>query len=305
MANFVESLEEAFALRGIEVGRPMMEPFTLEQTEEAIEVLNNSWKPVHEMLLFILRESNNEFQIQQVFYNVQSLIRLAGTANNNYALQTLLERLCDYRLPPNIADLDWEQSFKCILASNSIVGTARSLHGVLKKPEWGCVFHALVKINEAVYRNKEGLLRKQLESLHYGQMRKKLSENFALHFKDFPCGQEKMLAENLELSAGTGEIATPLAARPVQAEDSASLPCEEIKDEFVVRKNSASSRTMDKIGVNMYKTVSGAAIPEKLESDKRDIREETKSLSYSLDLLKSVDALPVFTVLFDVQFAIR
>ena len=273
IANLVESLEDVFVLEGIELGKPALQPCTFKQTGEAIEIFNNSWKHIHELILFILKESDNEVQVQQAFYNIQSLIRLAGTAGNELALLKVLEQLCNHQLPENIIELKWECGYKYIFACNTILRTAHYLHGVLKKPGWGSILQALANINSIIYKNKGDLLRRQLDSMHYDKMRKKIAKDFEIHLNDMLCEQEKGLKDNSELSTGRRKVIPP-TTQP-----------EEIKDHRKAMK-----------GLNLYRKVNpkDTAIPCLVDLEVCDIQSEIQ------DLNSSLDSLAVYTVLFDV-----
>ncbi len=102
LGNFVENLEELFTAEKVKLGEPATQPFTPRQIEQAVDILEYTWKPIHEMLEYILKESDSEMQVQQTLHNIQSLINMAGSVKLGDALQGILGTLCSWQLPNDL-----------------------------------------------------------------------------------------------------------------------------------------------------------------------------------------------------------
>ncbi len=102
LGNFVENLEELFAAEGIRLGEAAARPLTQRQTEQAADILEYTWKPVHEMLGFVLKTSDSEMQVQQTLHNIQSLINMSGSVGLSAALQNIVSSLCGWQIPADL-----------------------------------------------------------------------------------------------------------------------------------------------------------------------------------------------------------
>lgn len=109
LSNYVENLEELITSENIKLGELAAQPFTPKQSQNAVDVLEYTWKPIHDLLEFTLRESDNEMQVQQSLHNIQSLINLSGSLGLTIALQCILASLCNWQLPLELGILlDWK-----------------------------------------------------------------------------------------------------------------------------------------------------------------------------------------------------
>jgi len=102
LGNFVENLEELFTSEKVKLGEPPAQPFTSRQIEHSVDILDYTWKPIHEMLQYILKESDSEMQVQQTLHNIQSLINMTGSVGLNTALQNIIGNLCSWQLPADL-----------------------------------------------------------------------------------------------------------------------------------------------------------------------------------------------------------
>ena len=101
----MENLEGLFTAEKIKLGEPATQPFTVRQTEQAVDILDYTWKPVHEMLEYTLKTSDNEMQVQQTLHNIQSLVNMAGSVGLSLALQSIVGNLCNWQLPADLGTL--------------------------------------------------------------------------------------------------------------------------------------------------------------------------------------------------------
>ena len=102
LANFVENLEELFTAEKVRLGEITLS-FTPRQIEQAVDILDYTWKPIHEMLEYILKESDNEMQVQQTLHDIQSLINMTGSVNLSSALQNIIGTICSWQLPSDLS----------------------------------------------------------------------------------------------------------------------------------------------------------------------------------------------------------
>jgi len=175
LANFVRSFKELFTNECIILGEVMIQPFTKRQAEEAVNVLEYVWKPVHEMLEYILKESDNEMHIQQILQNIQDLVNMTGSISLSTGLQNIIFTLCSWGFPDNLKDL--KSRCKFISICKIILNIAQSNNRVLDKKSWIFLLGYLQQVYERIYGTEE------VKKTQMSMIEQKVSENYVKHVK--------------------------------------------------------------------------------------------------------------------------
>ncbi len=215
----MENLEELFAAEKVKLGETPAKPFTTRQTEQAVDILDYTWKPVHEMLDYILKTSDNEMQVQQTLHNIQSLINMAGSVGLSVALESVVASLCNWQLPSDLGshimckkhridENTWEVGYKHVYVCNAIFNVAQCLHKILDRKAWAHLFDALQKIAVCIRRVEGDMASQDPQPLHFNTVGKRVAENMARYLPKGVTPEQMRTIPDLrvsELSAGTGE----------------------------------------------------------------------------------------------------
>lgn len=312
----MESLEEAFAAEGINLGTVARQPFTQKQMQQAVDILDATWRPVHEMLAGILKESESEIQVQQVLQNVQSMINMAGSARLESALAKIVEKLCSWEFPADLEERTWDEGYKHIYVFNAIFNTAQCLNKILSKEAWVSIFSFLQKVNACV--NKQPL--NPLELIRSNALTKRVMENLGRYMnKDEREGMPRVLqrvSEPLDKSMVVEADPFPTSeetkdARPLSGRRSPSAAdllegageMRGLETPVPDAKPLIPNAYMNfyKLNNMLSKMEESAAKPEHLGSaDSKGKKSSKGSLHNEMKSMKeSIDYLFVYTTLFD------
>ena len=141
-------LKELFTAEGFIIGELMIQPFTLKQTEDAVNVFIDIWKPLNDTFEYVLKNSDNEICVQKILLNIQALLSIAGTIGFNSAQNCILSELCSWELPADLKDRDWDNGFNHVHICNAIYNIAQSQNRVFDKKLWICMLNCMQKINQ-------------------------------------------------------------------------------------------------------------------------------------------------------------
>jgi hypothetical protein len=102
--EFIVALQELYIREGIPAGKLATVPFTSIQTERVIDLVTYSWRPLYDMLMFVLSNTDEQIVAKQVLRNIQILVNILGSSKLNTALNTVLKDLCQISLPTKLSN---------------------------------------------------------------------------------------------------------------------------------------------------------------------------------------------------------
>lgn len=291
LTNFVRSFKELFTAEEVPLGEIVMQPFTRKQAEEAVSVLEYVWKPIHEMLEYILKEADNEVLTQQILHNIQDLVNMAGTVSLGSGLQSIIFTLCSWEFPENLKEL--ENAYKYIYICNLILNIAQSNNRVLDKKSWVFILSYLQQVTERIYGPDE------MKKVQLSSIEQKVAENCAKYLQG---GKHSKMVKGEEAS---NAMLIPFPSK----EDSSEQEAKSEQKEASVEKKRSSNLVSADANINFYMINAMLAKQKNTElSDSSDIvykQSKDDAFQEEIDLIKnSLESLFVFTSLFDVLCAL-
>ena len=105
LTGFIGSIEELFEHEEIRLCEAPASPFTTRQIERVIDPLQYTWKPMYELLDYLLSEFNDELSIKKILRNMQSLVSITGSAKLVLATHRIIKGISSLALPLKLSTL--------------------------------------------------------------------------------------------------------------------------------------------------------------------------------------------------------
>lgn len=173
------SLKEAFIVEGVKLNVGLARPLTQRQNTKAVSILQHTWKPIHELLEYVLKSTEDETQVQQSLHAIHNLISMSGSSNLKFPMEEITKALCEWEFKGAFEGEAWETVHKDVHVARTVVGVGRTLSKVLSGRAWAHVFSALQRVSGCANRLEGDS--SEVELLHFNALSKKIAENIARH----------------------------------------------------------------------------------------------------------------------------
>jgi len=171
-------------------------------------ILEYNWKPINEMLEYILKTSDNETQIEQTLNDICSLGNVIGRIGLSSALTEIVKKLCLWEISNSVPEF----SYKRISILNAVFKVAHSLNGVLDRKAWMYIFQVLKALDHSVYSSEEEAIDENRLLVHFNGLVKEILENFTKYLpKDLVREEFKNSPKELNTLGDANEVLVQLS----------------------------------------------------------------------------------------------
>jgi len=152
--------------------------------------LNYAWKPLQELLEFLLKESKTETMTRQVLKGIRNMVRMGGSISLRSGVEKILRNLCSCQLPADLNDA------KHVYLCKAVMKIIKESNETLGQKNWLHILLFMEKVNQVLNKNKGEMVKKQMELMQFNVLNKKVGEYIEKYSE---LGLRKVVKEELKV----------------------------------------------------------------------------------------------------------